>query len=223
VPGVFQGLKAAIKRRWPDEVNGYRLYRDLVRNHDSYLHTTGWLKSLESFRPIDADGRPVPWMNYAVVHLLQQRLPRDAVIYEYGSGSSTLFWSERVARVVSLEYDKGWFALVTKGLPANATVEFCAQDVDGAYCRMIGRTGLLFDAVFIDGRDRVHCVKQGRLCLAPRGVLVLDDSDRERYGEAHQFMRQEGFLALSIRGLKPTGCGTDETTIFYRLGNCLGL
>jgi len=216
-------VKSLIKRYMPDGVNGWRLYRDLVRNRKSYLHTTGWLKSLESGKPVDESGEPVPWMNYAVVSLLNLRLPRDGVMFEFGSGASTAYWSRRVARVHSVEYDQDWYERVRQNLPPNATLHYCAQDRDGAYCRSIAVPGVQFDIVLVDGRDRVNCVRESLAHLTPRGVVVLDDSSRERYQEAFAAMRQAGFSALPIAGLKPGGLGTDESTIFYRASNCLAL
>lgn len=214
-------IKAAIKKLFPDQVNGYRLYRDLVLNRDSYLHSTGWLKSVENNRPMSPKGDPVPWMNYTIVRFLEKRIPKNALMYEYGSGASTLFWAKRISRVVSLEYEESWYEKIRREMPSNATVEFCAQDRDGQYCRNITKHNLKFDIIVVDGRDRVNCVKRAVENLSPQGVVLLDDSDREKYIPAFDFMRISGYKALSLAGLKPTGLGSDETTIFYKSENCL--
>lgn len=37
------------------------------------------------------------------------------------------------------------------------------------------------DFVLVDGRARVHCIREGYALLAPGGVLVLHDGERKRY------------------------------------------
>lgn len=216
-------LKRAATTLLPRQALGYRVYRHLVRNEHSYLHRTGWLSSFAGERPVDRAGEAVPWMNYPVVRLLERRVPPDSRVFEFGSGHSTLFWARRVAQVEALEYDKAWFDEISKRVPANARVHFCPEDRDGRYCRFIAQAGGRYDVVVVDGRDRVNCAIQAVAHLSERGVIVLDDSDRERYAAAFEHLRAAGFAALSIEGLKPTGIGVDETTIFYRPGNCLGL
>ena len=80
-----------------------------------------------------------------------------------------------------------------------------------------------YDVVVIDGRDRVNCLKHALERLTPSGVVLLDDSHRPRYAAAHEHAREAGFRSLRLQGLKPRGREIDETTIFYRDGNCLGI
>jgi hypothetical protein len=54
-------------------------------------------------------------------------------------------------------------------------------------------------------------------------VLILDDSDRAKYKRVFDISRDLGFKSLRIQGLKPTGHWVEETTLFYRSGNCFGL
>lgn len=220
---MLNTMKQFVKSTWPKQTMGWRLYRDLVLNSDSYLHTTGWLRSLEQAKPLDATNSPVPWMNYPVVQLLSERLPKEAVLFEFGSGHSTAFWGRHVAQVYSIEYDRKWLDTIAPNLPSNAKVYFCEQDRDGKYCRSVGIPGVSFDVVVVDGRDRVNCVLQALKFVTDSGVIILDDSSREKYRDAFVATREAGFKALTLAGLKPTGLGTDATTIFYRPNNCLGL
>ena len=200
-----------------------KAYKRLIKNQYSYLHSTGWLRSLEESQPVDETGRPVPWMNYTVVEILRDRLTSDMRLFEYGSGYSTIFYADRVESVVSIEYDEEWFDLVRSQAPGNVDVVFCSKDIDGDYCRSIHRGRTPFDVVVVDGRDRVNCVKQSLPALSDRGVLLLDDSQRERYAEAIDFARDNGFKTLDIAGLKPGSCFCEQTTILYRPGNCFDI
>lgn len=189
----------------------------------TYMHETGWVESLKRGYPCDKDGSEVPWMNYSVIALLKERLNKNISMFEYGCGYSTLFYSRLVRDVIALEYNKVWLDHIKQKSPDNVQWVYKAQDTDGEYCRAITEFDRVFDFVVVDGRDRVNCVRQSVLRLSEVGVILLDDSSRDKYSEALQIAEREGFRALNIEGLKPTGRKIDRTTIFYRDGNCLGL
>jgi tRNA A58 N-methylase Trm61 len=168
-------------------------------------------------------GEPIPWMNYPIINFLEERLNSDMTLFEYGSGYSTLFYASRVKSVVSVEYDMDWFNIMQSQLPSNVNLLYQTKDIDGEYCRKINFDGDRYDVVIVDGRDRVNCVKQSIQALTERGVILIDDSQRERYTEAIVFATEHGFKALSMEGLKPTGSKKDRTTILYKEGNCFGI
>jgi len=144
-------------------------------------------------------------------------------LFEYGSGYSTLFFSELVGNVVSLEYELTWYEKISKELPKNAKVMLVNNDVDGSYCRAIHQVDGFFDVVVVDGRDRVNCIRQALDKLNEGGVIVLDDSQRERYQEGISHTVRQGFKRLDLEGLKPAEHGVNRATIFYRNKNCLNL
>jgi len=211
------------KTLFPSVTLHCRAYNKLIRNKDSYLYQTGWMQSLLESKPTDGAANPIPWMNYSVVKLLDDRLQPDFTLFEFGSGYSTRFYAKKVGTVVSLEYDEQWFRIVKADMPENVRLVFKDKDVDGEYCRVIHSIGIAFDVVVVDGRDRVNCVKQAVSALSPRGVILLDDSQQDKYQEANEFAAAQGFRALDLEGLKATGKGLDRTTLFYRDGNCLGI
>jgi hypothetical protein len=211
------------KSLFPHLTLHYRAYHKLIGNKDSYLYQTGWMRSLLESKPTDGAANPIPWMNYSVIKLLDDRLKPDFTLFEFGSGYSTRFYAKKVGTVVSLEYDEEWFRIAKVDMPDNVRLVFKNRDVDGEYCRVIHSVGIAFDVVVVDGRDRVNCVKQAISALSPRGVILLDDSQQDKYREAGEFARMQGFRALDLEGLKATGTGLDRTTLFYRDGNCLDI
>src|SRR4051812_37225534 len=50
----------------------------------------------------------VPWMTFGAIEFLQRALREDMVVFEYGSGGSTLFFANRVRRLVTIEHDPEW-------------------------------------------------------------------------------------------------------------------
>ena len=216
-------VRQILRTLFPQAALHYMAYHKLIRNRNSYLYLTGWMQSLRESRPTDGNANPIPWMNFSVIRLLEDRLKDDFILFEYGSGYSTFFYARKVRTVISVEYDEQWYRIVKSQMPANVELIFREKDVDGDYCRVIGATGEQFDVVVVDGRDRVNCVKQAMPALSPRGVILLDDSQRDEYREGIEFARAKGFRALDLEGLKATGNGIDRTTVLYRDGNCLGI
>jgi hypothetical protein len=215
--------KHVLQSLFPRATAHCRAYNSLIRDRNSYLYQTGWMQSLQGSIPVDSKARPIPWMNFSVIKLLDDRLKEDFQLFEFGSGYSTCFYAQRVAAVTSVEYDAQWLEIVKAQVPKNVRLIFKPKDADGEYCRVIGGMGKQFDVVVVDGRDRVNCVKHAIPALTGRGVVLLDDSQRDRYQEGIGFAKKMGFRALDLEGLKATGNGLDRTTVLYRDGNCLGI
>ena len=189
----------------------------------SYLVETGFMHTYKTGIPCKPDGSPLPWMNYNVISFFEERLTDDLNLFEYGSGFSTLFYSRLVLKVISLEHDKKLLDNLISKVPENVKIIFKEKDHNGEYCRTIKGTNQLFDVIVIDGRDRVNCIKQSYNSLSERGVIILDDSQREKYQDGINFLLSKGFKKIDFEGLKPTGYTLDRTTIFYKANNCLGI
>jgi len=223
-------IKKFLKNAFPKAFTYYRekrllrqAYEILIKNKESFLYLTGWMNSLSEGKPVDVTGNQIPWMNYQIVTLLENRLRSDFHLFEFGSGFSTVFYASLVKSVTSVECNQNWFQKIRKTIPENVELVFKNKDIDGQYCRVISEAQKEFDVVIVDGRDRVNCIKQAIEALSPRGVILLDDSQRKRYQEGISYAKERGFRALSIEGFKATGLELDETTILYRNENCFDI
>ena len=68
-----------------------------------YLHEVGWVRSFQDSESIDNLGNPIPWCTYPFISFIMERLNKSMELFEYGSGNSTLFYSQYVKHVISLE------------------------------------------------------------------------------------------------------------------------
>lgn len=50
-----------------------------------------------------------PWTSPASILIFKRLLNKDMVGFEFGSGSSTIFFSNRIKKLVSLEHSKKWY------------------------------------------------------------------------------------------------------------------
>jgi len=172
------------------------------------------LKSVRSHAALDAAGNPLPWYTYPAIEFLSQLDFRDAGVFEYGSGMSTLFWARMARQVVSVEDDETWFENVSSRVPKNA--DMTLETDLGEFPHVIHRTGLTFDVIVVDGpargRTRYKCCRQALTRLNPGGLVVLDNSDW--LPESSQLLRESGLLEVDMTGFAPI-CGHVQTTSFY--------
>lgn len=200
-----------------------RLKSILSFNHKGYLHEIGWFKAHDTKSPVDADGNPIPWVTYSFIDFIKDRITKEHAIFEFGSGNSTLFYAKYAGIVVSVEHDKEWYDRIVKGKPDNAEMIFCELVKGGDYCRMPVKLGEKFDVIIVDGRDRVNCCKQAVDALSETGVVVLDDSERDFYKPAIDFLLKLGFKHLAFSGISPGLFYRKTTSVFYKADNCLGI
>ncbi len=195
----------------------------LLFSKNSFLVKRGYVESIKKRRPCTIDGKPLPWMNYQVIHFLNDRLHKDLEMFEYGSGYSTEYYAERVGAITSVEHHKGWFDIVEQTKPSNATLLYRALDGDDGYRNCSSTQEKAFDIIVVDGRERVKCMESALKSLKDGGVILLDDSLRSRYQGGVELMLENGFRKLEFLGLKPGGLSAHQTTIFYKDNNCLKL
>jgi hypothetical protein len=149
---------------------------------------------------------PLPWMNYHVIDYIKKSIVKTSNVFEYGSGSSTLYWISAGAEVISVEHDKEFYdQLFNKinGLaeylliqPDICTVDvnynpespdwFQSSDFEGySFERYVKSIDAFqdgsFDVVVIDGRARPSCIKRCIPKIKSGGKLIIDNSDREYY------------------------------------------
>ena len=193
----------------------------LVHSKRSFPHTSGLTRSFRERRPVDAAGRPLPWINHAAIHLLSERLQPTHTVFEYGAGHSTLFFAERCAAVTSVEHDGPWFDEVRGMAPANVTL--LHRPEGPAYWDAIGERSTHYDVVLIDGLARERCLPAASGALSAAGVMLLDDARRPAYTEALRAVMALGFRTLPLKSFRPGGLTESECWVIYRDGNCLGI
>ncbi|MCC7449456.1 MAG: hypothetical protein IT324_18700 [Anaerolineae bacterium] len=64
-----------------------------------------WIRSLQSSAMQDKR----PWLSFQATDFMEQWLSPNSVVFEYGSGASTLYFAQRVGQIVSLEHHAGWY------------------------------------------------------------------------------------------------------------------
>lgn len=133
------------------------------------------------------------------------------VVFEYGSGGSSLFFASRVNHLYSVEHDAAWFAAVQKKIqekniknlsytlmrpePVSPILNDCGnpdlyrscmKEYKGfsfeTYVKSIDQyPDQFFDMVIVDGRARPSCIQHAVRKIKKNGVLLLDNANRSYY------------------------------------------
>jgi hypothetical protein len=143
-----------------------------------------------------------PWWSPETIDFVASILKSTDKIFEYGSGSSTLWFAKKVMSVHSVEHNERWYGVVKKCLPKNAILTHMPLPGIKRHLkrRLRGNNGLrmrsswrkypevikqysdkYFDFVCIDGRLRRLCSLNALSKVKPGGWFMLHDSNRFWY------------------------------------------
>ena len=197
------------------------LVRLLSLGFNGYLYETGWINSYLEQSPVNNKSKPLPWVTLPFIDFIKERLDKDIVVFEYGSGNSTLFLADYVKQVFSVEHDQKWFDIVTSKAQSNVELYYCNLEYNSRYCRFAETLDLKFNLIIVDGRDRVNCVLNSLEALTQDGCIVIDDSERKYYRKAIDFLEKNKFKRIDFWGIAPGLSEKKCTSVFYRNDNCL--
>jgi len=193
-----------------------------------------WGRSLFAIYRIDQMIQlDLPWWTFSAIEQTDAFLRgrRNARIFEYGSGASTIWLARRAASVTSVEHDFRWYELVKEKLapyanaqlihvapdPEERTDPSCISEKPGwkgrsfrDYVDTIQSVPGLFDLIVIDGRARPACLERALHMIAPDGMILFDNSHRPAYRRA---IASAPLRASRTRGLTACLPYPDETTL----------
>lgn len=188
-----------------------------------YLVKKGWYNSYRSKKSIDANKKSIPWVTYPFIAFLEKRLNKQLNVFEYGSGDSTLWYADRVQSIDAVEHHFEWYQYVSSKKKTNMEVKHVPLDYNGKYAKAVLLSGKRYDVVIVDGRDRNQCMEEACKALSPSGVIVLDNSERQKYQRGCIYLKEQGFKQLEFEGMSPVSTDVNVTSLFYKANNCLGL
>ena len=78
--------------------------QSIIDLHFSYLKNSGWIESKQRNIPY-ADGRFIPWTSFPFIYYIDSIDLSNYRFLEFGSGSSTLYFQNKVKYLISIEFD----------------------------------------------------------------------------------------------------------------------
>lgn len=61
----------------------------------------------------------IPWLAFGAIQFIDSYLDKNMKLFEYGSGGSTIYFSDKVDTIISVEHDEKWFDKVSAYLDKN--------------------------------------------------------------------------------------------------------
>lgn len=174
----------------------------------------GHARSVVEKKPVDAEGRPLPWFTYPAIEYLSQLDLRNYTILEWGIGNSSLFFSGRCKEIFSIEHNEDWFNLIKNNLPGNAHPFLVTED---EYLQKPKELNTQFDLIIVDGIQREGCLKVATEILAANGIIIFDNSDRNP--ELCERLRVQNMLQVDFHGFGPINFYTWTTSVFFKREN----
>ena len=181
----------------------------------NYLETSGWLNSLYSGKPINQEAKPIPWYTYPAIEFIENKIDSDFRILEYGSGNSSLWWSERVTQVISIESDANWFGYIKENMPSNVELYLIEDDLE--YASAINQyEDHSFDVIIVDGSNRNQCAEFAISKVKDQGFIIFDNTDDHKHAEGVKKLLEAGFIRIDFYGMIPSYLYKNCTSIFFK-------
>ena len=181
----------------------------------------GWQKSFLEGLSQDEHGSALPWMTYPFIEFITEKLQPHHIIFEFGSGASTLFFAPKVQKIVALESNKKWHKIiqVKLGEASINNVELTLMEdalENSAYENYAKNSSEKFDFIIIDSLKRFACAQNVISALKPSGSVILDDSERTNYKKIFDFFAENNFQKQDFFGIAPGQFRIKNTTIFSK-------
>jgi len=184
-----------------------------------------------------------PWITFRAERFLRKILRKDMMVFEYGSGSSTMYFARRVAQVFSTEHHPGWYEHIRQILDEHSVNNVDYRLIEPDTPDGNQRTGYLsrhhlyknkrferyvknidafpdgyFDLVMIDGRARTECIAHAKNKIKPGGYLVVDNSERTYYFNGNDFLSNRNeWKSSHFIGPTPYSFQFSKTSFFQKL------
>ncbi len=175
----------------------------------------GQYRTVKQWSCVDRYNKEIPWYTYPSIEYFNNIDFSKKIIFEFGSGNSSIYWGKKAKRVISIEDDKDWFDNIVKKKGANQ--EIVLKTETDEYEKSIIDYDEKFDVIIIDGKRRVECSKiiKDYLNISSEDgyMVVLDNSDW--YKGVSEYLRNElDLIEIDFHGFGPINSYTWTTSIF---------
>ena len=157
---------------------------------------------------VDPKGDPIPWYTFPAVDYLAGVDFSAKRAFEYGSGNSTIWWSQRCLELTAIENDRKFYDWMNSR--GRVKARYLCDEVMRHY---VERLDSPQDVIIIDGADREECAKRALQYLAPGGMIILDNSDVEVL--ARKVLADSGLLRVDFWGWTCVTGGVQCTSVFF--------
>ena len=179
-----------------------------------------WKKSFLEGIPQDENGNNLPWITYGAINFLKNFTNKNISVFEFGCGSSTIFFAKNCKEVIALETNRIWQNLIIeklKSLNLTAQIHLMSDGIANKNYEIFPQNFTKkFDLIVIDSIKRFACAQNSINFLNDDGIIILDDSHRPNYKKIFNFFTENNFKATNFIGIEPGKLQLKQTTIFKK-------
>lgn len=149
-----------------------------------------------------------PWLPLEAIDFLFENLDKNSIGFEFGSGSSTFWFSKFTKKIYSVDNDPRWNLLIIEKIKKYsieniyATLKECkmlpiwGEDLEKSekyleYSSTILEFPFGFDYILVDGVARSSCIENSISKLNSGGYLIIDNAERPAYADSIQKIPQD--------------------------------
>lgn len=197
-------------------------------------HDPGLIASLDCVRnpSVSAWDLGEPWWNSRAIRYARRQLRAGDMVFEWGSGGSTVWLTSLGARVTAIESAAEWAEKVNARCPGAPVRLIPGEDTGELRSEPEGRDqgqhffdryvsaidefpDDTFDMIIVDGICRAECARRAARKVRPGGLVVVDDTHRGYLDPCSEPF--QGWGRTRLRGFKRgSGTGVLQTTFFRR-------
>lgn len=153
-----------------------------------------------------------PWLSYGAIMTLEEILTLEMNVLEFGSGGSTVFFSQHCHSVKSLDGNQQWIDRVRNVLPVPSNVTFFLADHPKMMAVIQEEPKEYYDAILVDHGSIGNEYKSRRIVLEAvspllkKGGYLIIDNYLQRY--LRSFDCSAEFDTFTFDDLRYAGRGT---------------
>ena len=164
----------------------------------------------------------LPWYNFPLINFLNQYLQPSMNIFEFGTGTSTLFYASHHCNVYGVETSIEWLEKIqnlskTHNLTEKISIEFCTKPhTIETYLTKISHN-IKLNIIIIDSYNRINCLKEAKKLYNSQqfhGITILDNSERKNIQNAKEIMQE--FAHIHFKGTGPNRNEESESLVFFQ-------
>jgi len=167
----------------------------------------------------------LPKLTIATIEFLEKIITPESLIFELGTGNSTIWFAKRAKRVVAFENEDSWCGQVRELLEKeklnNVRIYFNPDYMVKIFSDIFSKGDIIqYDVVLLDGprnsADRLIEVREVPLYIKPEGYLIVDDTQCKLFRTGIRYLDKLGWKRTEIPvGLDPWG-GRKEALVYQR-------
>lgn len=209
---------------------------NLIVKNEFYQNKLSWINSSKIGLTVDDKMQPIPWFNYASIEYLKKIIKNDDVVFEFGCGSSTLFFYKKIKKIIAIETNKFWFDYITNIIINNdkkffKNANYFINDNAEIFLNENGlndnnyekfafnyanKNNIKFNLIIIDSIKRYKSVINSVNALTEDGVMILDDSQRIGYKKIFDYIKKIDMQNISFSGIAPAQLTIKSTSFFKK-------